>query len=280
MLDPEQQELLAQFQRAAEAVAEKQMVIEDLIAKYLRRWCDDWERDLEGRPEEVKQSLEGKQSTVRFLESKEYFRPLFSRLKQRSLHPEMVAGLKMMVEAIKDRNYLHAYKIYMGIAVGNSPWPIGVTQVGLHERAAREKISFKGTMGQAHIMNDEATRKFISALKRLMTFLQRAYPTEPSRSVDFDGSRGSGRGAIGGGSDKLALLEAVAKGDNTAPAPAPGWVDPLTGSVKVPEKWEHMLQRALSDVRSSDAREEAEEQQQRLEQRQKQQQGGSGGKVS
>lgn len=53
------QELLAQFQRAAEAVAEKQMVIEDLIAKYLRRWCDDWERDLEGRPEEVKQSLEG-----------------------------------------------------------------------------------------------------------------------------------------------------------------------------------------------------------------------------
>lgn len=39
-------------------------------------------------------------------------------------------------------------QIYMGIAVGNSPWPIGVTQVGLHERAAREKISFKGTMGQ------------------------------------------------------------------------------------------------------------------------------------
>lgn len=72
----------------------------------------------------------------------------------------------------------------------------------------------------------------------------------------------------------------MAKGDNTAPAPAPGWLDPLTGSVKVPEKWEHMLQRALADVRSSDAREEAEEQQQRLEQRQKQQQGGSGGKVS
>ncbi len=39
-------------------------------------------------------------------------------------------------------------QIYMGIAVGNSAWPIGVTQVGLHERAAREKISFKGTQGQ------------------------------------------------------------------------------------------------------------------------------------
>lgn len=158
----------------------------------------------------------GRQATVRFRESQEHFKPLFHRLLARSLHPEMVAGIKLMVDAIKDRNYLHAYKvggcsavggwqgaegwevcrcdtqgdaqarrsgpqacapeiksrrpwhsracsiltalsappppacpqIYMGIAVGNSPWPIGVTQVGLHERAAREKISFKGSQGQ------------------------------------------------------------------------------------------------------------------------------------
>lgn len=31
-------------------------------------------------------------------------------------------------------------QIYMGVAVGNAAWPIGVTQVGLHERSAREKI--------------------------------------------------------------------------------------------------------------------------------------------
>lgn len=30
-------------------------------------------------------------------------------------------------------------------------------------------------------MNDEATRKFIQAIKRLMTFCQRRYPTDPSR---------------------------------------------------------------------------------------------------
>lgn len=28
----------------------------------------------------------------------------------------------------------------MGVSVGNAAWPIGVTQVGLHERSAREKI--------------------------------------------------------------------------------------------------------------------------------------------
>jgi pre-mRNA-splicing factor 18 len=68
--------------------------------------------------------------------------------------------------------YVLASQIYMGIAIGNSPWPIGVTHVGLHERSAREKISFKHATGAAHIMNDEATRKYIQALKRLITFCQ------------------------------------------------------------------------------------------------------------
>jgi hypothetical protein len=51
-------------------------------------------------------------------------------------------------------------------------------------------------------MNDEATRKFIQALKRVMTFCQRRYPTDPSRCVDFDGFSNAGRGAVGGGGDK------------------------------------------------------------------------------
>ena len=41
---------------------------------------------------------------------------------------------------------------------------------------------------QAHIMNDEATRKFIQAIKRLMTFCQRRYPTDPSRECSGCGS--------------------------------------------------------------------------------------------
>jgi hypothetical protein len=68
------------------------------------------------------------------------------------------------------------------LAIGNAPWPIGVTSVGIHERSAREKISHvMNTSGQAHIMNDEATRKYLQGLKRLISFVQRAYPTDPSR---------------------------------------------------------------------------------------------------
>ena len=41
------------------------------------------------------------------------------------------------------------------------------------------------------------------AIKRLLTFMQRCFPTDPSRSVDFDGHRDAAYGAAGGGSDKL-----------------------------------------------------------------------------
>jgi hypothetical protein len=68
-----------------------------------------------------------------------------------------------------------------------------------------------------------------------------------------------------------ALLEAVAKGDETTPAPAPGWVEP-SGAVKVPEKWEHLLKNAMREVHRSDAREEAEEELERQQAHQAQQQ--------
>ena len=37
--------------------------------------------------------------------------------------------------------------------------------------------------------------------------MQRAFPTDPSRSVDFDGHRDAARGAAGAGSDKLVRLD-------------------------------------------------------------------------
>ena len=54
-----------------------------------------------------------------------------------------------------------------------------------------------------------ASRKYIQALKRLMTFCQRKYPTDPSRCMDFDANNALGDGR----SNKLLLLEAEAAGD-------------------------------------------------------------------
>ena len=91
-----------------------------------------------------------------------------------------------------------------GGTAGNEAWPIGVTSIGIHERSSREKISHvMNTGGAAHIMNDEATRKYLQAMKRLLTTMQWLNPTDPSRCMEFDGFKNVGRGAAGGGSDRL-----------------------------------------------------------------------------
>ena len=64
---------------------------------------------------------EGNQATLQFKQTVSFFQPLFKSLKRKTVLPEMVAGLDMIVEDIKQRNYLHAYDIYMRLAIGERP---------------------------------------------------------------------------------------------------------------------------------------------------------------
>ena len=47
------------------------------------------------------------------------------------------------------------------MAIGNAPWPIGVTMVGIHARTGREKIFSQQI---AHVLNDETQRKYIQVM--------------------------------------------------------------------------------------------------------------------
>ncbi|NXH87060.1 PRP18 factor, partial [Edolisoma coerulescens] len=72
---------------------------------------------------------------------------------------------------------------YLQMAIGNAPWPIGVTMVGIHARTGREKIFSKHV---AHVLNDETQRKYIQGLKRLMTICQKHFSTDPSKCVEYN----------------------------------------------------------------------------------------------
>ena len=50
---------------------------------------------------------------------------------------------------------------YLEMAIGNAPWPIGVTMVGIHARTGREKIFDRNV---AHVLNDETQRKYIQVI--------------------------------------------------------------------------------------------------------------------
>lgn len=110
---------------------------------------------------------------------------------------------------------MQANDAYLQMAIGNAPWPIGVTMVGIHARTGREKIFSKHV---AHVLNDETQRKYIQVwndnmnrsviyyivvvlfirsviifffssfqgLKRLMTICQKHFPTDPSKCVEYN----------------------------------------------------------------------------------------------
>jgi len=209
--------------RLAAARAEAALGPEDRLARRLGGWVGAWGADVEAAAgaaadaaaaaaaaapgslpptPSLASTLEARgrhQAHLQYRQTVEYLRPLFRHLRKRTLPAELLAGIDLMASAMAGRNYLAAADFYTRMAIGNAAWPIGVTSVGIHERKGREKISHVGagaggSAEGAHIMNDEATRKFLQGLKRLLTFVQRAWPADPSRCVEF------------GGQDKAALL--------------------------------------------------------------------------
>ena len=79
-------------------------------------------------------------------------------LRKENLSVEILDPLYVLVKYCTLKEYVRANDIYMALCIGNSPWPIGVTMVGIHERSARTKI-FADQV--THIMNDETQRKYL-----------------------------------------------------------------------------------------------------------------------
>ncbi|VDB94273.1 unnamed protein product [Peniophora sp. CBMAI 1063] len=146
-----------------------------LIYYALKRVLKEWEESLADRPESVKRTQQGKLAAATQVQSAEYLKPLFKLLRARNLPPDVLGRIAEIVYYMQQRQYQRANDSYLRLSIGNAPWPIGVTMVGIHERSAREKIS---TDQVAHVLNDEVSRKYIQSLKRLLTFSQTKYPPE------------------------------------------------------------------------------------------------------
>ncbi|XP_064487055.1 pre-mRNA-splicing factor 18-like [Ornithodoros turicata] len=142
-----------------------------------------WGEKLNTRSEEEKVSMRGKLASATYNQTQSYLRPLFKRLKKNNVPEDILEHLVRIVKHMLSRDYVKANDAYLQMAIGNAPWPIGVTMVGIHARTGREKIFSQNI---AHVLNDETQRKFIQAIKRLMTQCQRIFPTDPSRSVEYN----------------------------------------------------------------------------------------------
>uniref|UniRef100_A0A8C5DEH2 Pre-mRNA-splicing factor 18 n=1 Tax=Gouania willdenowi TaxID=441366 RepID=A0A8C5DEH2_GOUWI len=156
---------------------------QDVIDKFLRFLLGVWAKDLNSREEHVKRSVHGKLASATHSQTESYLKPLFRKLRKKSLPADIKESITDIIKFMLEREYVKANDAYLQMAIGNAPWPIGVTMVGIHARTGREKIFSKHV---AHVLNDETQRKYIQGLKRLMTICQKHFTTDPSKCVEYN----------------------------------------------------------------------------------------------
>ena len=153
-----------------------------VILQFVQLLLQVWGKRLNSRPEAEKTSVRGKKESATYTQTRCYLKPLTKKLKKKTLPEDILECLTEIVIYCLDGDYVKANDAYLQMAIGNAPWPIGVTMVGIHARTGREKIFSKHV---AHVLNDETQRKYIQGLKRLMTKCQSYYPADPSRCVEY-----------------------------------------------------------------------------------------------
>ena len=143
------------------------------ILYFFKRCLSEWEQQLDGRPTDVKRTLQGKVASATQKQTRSYLKPLFLLLKAQQLDPDILSHLLSITQHCTAGQYQLAEEVYLRLAIGTAPWPMGVTMVGIHERSGREKIFSEHV---AHVLNDETARKYIQSVKRCMSWCQQHYP--------------------------------------------------------------------------------------------------------
>lgn len=142
---------------------------EMMVYKYFRSILKAWERDLDGRSDAEKTSAKGKNDAKTQKQCKDYVRPLFKMCKSKNVPPDILLKLEEMVRLCENGDFRAANEKYLLTAIGNAAWPMGLSGVSIHQRAAQDNV---GKSNIAHVMNNEIQRKYLTSVKRLMTYAQ------------------------------------------------------------------------------------------------------------
>lgn len=150
------------------------------IYKYFKGLVKKWEEDMNHRPDAVKRSVAGRNELKTMKQCKDYIRPMFKLCKNRRMDESILTKLNRIVSFCLEEEFVRAHDTYIDISIGRAAWPIGVTMVGIHARTGRAKIESSNV---AHVMNSELQRKYLTSVKRLMSYAQKKSSAAPSKKV-------------------------------------------------------------------------------------------------
>lgn len=106
--------------------------------------------------------------TALLVDTKKALFPLLVKLRKNTLPEEHLTSLMTILYHLQRKEYLRANESYMKLSIGNVAWPIGVIGVSIHARSTQSRLEG----GKSNIMIDEQTRKWITGVKRLVTFME------------------------------------------------------------------------------------------------------------
>lgn len=166
------------FEKECKSIGVKEKC--ETVLKWLKKMMRLWEEDFINRDPELMKTPGSKFEVNNYMQTKKDIKPVYKLLYKQKLNHEILDTLYLLVRYSMMMEYVKANDKYYDLGIGNAPWPIGVTQVGIHERSGRSKIYSSQV---SHIMNDETQKKYIICIKRLLSTCQKHYPTDPSKNV-------------------------------------------------------------------------------------------------
>ena len=96
---------------------------------------------------------------------------LWHDLHTRALPSPLRTTALSVLGQLQRHDFLGANQAYLHVAVGQQHWPIGLSDVGIHARAAAERLREEHI---THPMADETFRRRMHTLKRLIDVAERA----------------------------------------------------------------------------------------------------------
>ena len=152
------------------------------VLRWIRLQLNEWREHLNAAPTIEQQTAKGRDAERAYKDCEHSLQPLVEHLRTRTLEKNILDHLVGIIHECSAREYRRAFDRYIQLTIGNAPWPIGVTMVGIHARSGREQIAESKVK---HIMKDDTVRAYLTSFKRLMTQCQNLHPPDaPSKRMN------------------------------------------------------------------------------------------------
>jgi len=155
----------------------------DFVRQWVRKAMKAWEKELAEKPEDEKRTKICKTEVAAHRQVRRDVRPLQRRLRMYKMEDWLLEKIHAIVQHAAEKKYRFASEAYLDLSIGKAAWPVGLgcggsmlmeDAIGQHDRFNR----MANVKDIAFALNDEVTRKFVQALKRLMSCAQRYWPPD------------------------------------------------------------------------------------------------------